>query len=125
MAGPMQQKSKMAEIANTERYNLAVGLYAGFVEGYNRVKPIPRTTAEVDFVAMAKAANAASADEAVDYFCRRFLSVDLQPDRRAAIVDFLRHELSSDRLDYNDKNLDAALRRTVHLILSAPEYQLG
>jgi len=125
MAGPRQQKSKIMEIANTERYNLAVGLYAGFVEGYNRVKPIPRTTAEIDFVAMAKSAKAVSVDEAVDSFCRRFLSVDLQSDRRIAIVDFLRNELGSDRLDYNDKNLEAALRRTVHLILSAPEYQLG
>jgi hypothetical protein len=125
MAAPGEQKSKMMEIANTERYNLAVGLYAGFVEGYNRVKPIPRTTAELNFVAMTKSANVGTVDDAVDYFCRRFLSVDLQPDRRAAIVDFLHNELASDRLDYNDKNLETTLRRTVHLILSAPEYQLG
>jgi hypothetical protein len=125
MAGPRQQNSKMAQLANTERYNLAVGVYTGFVEGYNRVKPIPRTPVEVDFVAMVKSANVASAEEVVDYFCRRFLSVDLQTDRRAAAIDFLRHELSSDRVDYKDKNLDAVLRRTVHLILSAPEYQLG
>ncbi|MBV9123023.1 MAG: hypothetical protein JO112_06685, partial [Planctomycetes bacterium] len=44
---------------------------------------------------------------------------------RAAILDFLQHELKSDQLDYQSKDLETALRRTVHLILSAPEYQLG
>jgi hypothetical protein len=118
-------KSKMSQIANTERYNLAVGVYTGFVEGYNRVRPIPRTTAEVDFVALAQAAKVSTVDEAVDHFNLRFLRVGLHPERRSAIVAFLRQELGSDNLDYSNKALPAALRRMVHLILSAPEYQLG
>ena len=120
-----ERNGRILQVGHLERYNLAVGVYAGFVETFNRVKAIPRTTAEVDFVAMAKSANAGSPQEAVDYFSRRFLSVELQPERRAAIVAFLHSEVNSDILDYNDKNLGTALRRTVHLILSAPEYQLG
>ncbi len=119
------EKSRMSKLANTERYNLAVGVYTGFVEGYNRVKAIPRTPAEVDLVAMARAAKVTTADEAVDCFCRRFFSVGLNPERRQAVVAFLKGELGSDYLDYDKKDLALALRRTVHLILSAPEYQLG
>ncbi len=121
----MGTKSKMAEMADSEWFNLAVGVYSGFVEGYNRVKPIPRTLAEIDFVAMARTAGLKSADDATDYFCRRFLSVELQAERRAAITTFLKAELKSDRLDYHDPRLSLTLRRVVHLILSAPEYQVG
>jgi hypothetical protein len=126
MAGPTTgEKSHMSKLANNERYNLAVGVYTGFCEGYNRVKAIPRTPADVDLVGMARAARATTADEAVDSLCRRFLSVELGPERRRAVVAFLRDELGTDRIDYDSKELPLALRRTVHLILSAPEYQLG
>ena len=117
-------KSKMQQVAAGETYNLAVGVYAGFVEALNRVKPMPRNPAELDFVAMARAAKVSTAEAAVDHFSRRLLSVDLSPGRRAAIVAFLEGELESDTLDFAAKDLDLALRRTVHLILSAPEYQL-
>ncbi len=124
--GPIKEvKSKMGKLADNEKYNLAVGVYTGFVEAYNRVKPVPRTAAAVDFVALAKEAKAATVAEAVDAFSRRFLRVDLQPERRAALVAFLKAELKSDALDYADPKLAEALRRTVHLILSAPEYQVG
>lgn len=118
-------KSKLGQVANDERFNLAVGVYTGFVEAYNRVKPIPRTAAEVDVVAMAREGKVGGVEEAVDYLGRRFLRTDLQPERRAAVVKFLKEELKSDRLDFGDKKLPDALRRAVHLILSAPEYQLG
>jgi hypothetical protein len=124
-AVPDGSKSKMSQYASAERYNLAVGLYRGFVTGYDRVKPIPRTVAEVDVVAMARGAKVTTASEAVDAFCRRLLSVELHPERRAAIVEFLKSEIGSDQIDYERKDLAPALRRVVHLILSAPEYQLN
>ena len=74
---------------------------------------------------MVRAAKVSNAENVVDYFAHRFLSVELHPDRRAAIVSFLKNELSSDALDDSNKNLADALRRTVHLILCAPEDQLG
>ena len=124
MASGKQGKSMMSEVANGEKYNLALGVYTGFVEAGNRVKPIVRTTAEIDFTAMIRDAKVSNAEDVVDYFAHRFMSVELHPDRRAAIVSFLKNELSSDSLDYANKNVADALRRTVHLILSAPEYQL-
>ena len=118
-------KSKMTAMSAAENYNLAVGVYNGFVEAYRRVKPIPRTTAEIDFAGMLKAAGVTTAEGAVDHFAKRFLNVPLQDQRRAAVVAFLKQEAGADRLDFAGKNLDKALRQTVHLILSAPEYQLG
>jgi hypothetical protein len=52
------------------------------------------------------------------------LSVELEPSRRAAIVSFLKEELGTDRLDFKNERMEEALRKSAHLILSAPEYQL-
>jgi hypothetical protein len=118
-------RSKMTELAHAETHNLAVGVYVGQVEARNRVRPVPRTAAELDLVGMLRRAKVDSVEGAVDHFGRRLLSVPLHPERRAAVVRFLRDELGGPRIDYRARGLDLALRRTVHLILSAPEYQLG
>lgn len=120
-----EMKSKMMEMAAGEEYNLAVGVYTGFVTAYDRVKPIARTKARPDLVAMVKTARADTPEAVVDYFCRRFLIVKLHEPRRAAVVAFLRKELAADKVDFTSPSLETALRRTVHLILSAPEFQLG
>jgi hypothetical protein len=118
-------RSKMTELAHAETHNLAVGVYEGQVEARNRVRPIPRTAAEIDLVGMLRRAKVDSVEGAVDHLGRRLLSVPLHPERRAAVVGFLREELGGGRIDFAARGLDLALRRIVHLILSAPEYQLG
>lgn len=123
-AGGKADMSRMMRIADSEDFNLAVEVYSGFIEAARRVKPIPRSPAAPDFAGMLKAADVTTAAGAVDHFTGRLLSVPLGADRRAAVVAFLKQELGSDALDAGDKNLDRALRRTVHLILSAPEYQV-
>ncbi len=123
---PKSALGKMVAGGGGERFNLAVAVWEAYVETYsNRVKPIPRTTAQLDFVPMVKAANVTTVEEAVDYFCRRFLRVDLQSERRVAVIEFLQQELDSETLEYDNEALEHALRRLVHLILSSPEYQLG
>ena len=121
----VETKSQMGKVAAGEQYNLAVGVYTGHVRANERVKAIPRTSAAMDFAAMAKAANVKTASEAVDYFMRRFLSVEIQADRCAAIVEFAVSEIGSDTIDYSDAKLEAAMRQIVYLVLSAPEYQLA
>lgn len=118
-------KSRMGAISNNERYNLAVGVYTGAWQANVRVGPISRALAQVDFVQMVRAAGVETVDEAVDYLCRRFLSVSLNAERKTAVLSFLREALKSDTVDYFRPDLEQALRRTVHLILSAPEYQLA
>jgi Protein of unknown function (DUF1800) len=117
-------KSRMSVISNNERYNLAVGVYTGAWQANARVMPFPRTPAQVDFTRMARDAGAETVEEAVNYFSGRFLSLPLPSDRYRAVTSFLKGELKSDQLNYSDAGLKQALRLTVHLILSAPEYQL-
>jgi hypothetical protein len=121
----MESKSKMSEVSQGEQYNLAVGVYTGAVQANDRIKPIPRTVAQVNFVEMAKQADLKTVDQTVNYFCNRFLSVPLSQKRYQAIADFLTAVNGSDSLNYNDEQLDQHLRRLIHLILSAPEYQLS
>ncbi len=118
-------KSRMSVVAAGEQYNLAVGVYMGAVHANQRVKPIPRTQAAVEFARMIHEAQAQTTDAAVDYFIRRFLRTPLNDERRAVVVAFLAAELKSERINYSAAELDQALRRTVHLILSSPEYQLA
>lgn len=118
-------KSRMTQMAHGERYNLAVGVYTGYVQAYDRVKPRPRRTANINFIAMADEGQVQTVEAAVDYFSRRFLTVPLAAERRTAIVEFLKGALGGDKTDFTNQATEEALRRAVHLILSAPEYQLG
>jgi hypothetical protein len=118
-------RSRMSVVANGEQYNLAVGVYVGAVQANERVKPIPRTAAQFDFTAMIRQAGAQTIEQAVDHFALRFLRAPLSNERRNAIISFLKGELKSDRINYSAAGLETALRRTAHLILSAPEYQLA
>jgi len=118
-------KSRMSVISHNERYNLAVGVYTGAWQANDRVKPFSRTLAEADFTQMARDGGARTAEEAVDYFLRRFLSVPLSSDRHSAVTSFLKDQLKSGELDYSNPGLKRALALTVHLIVSAPEYQLN
>ena len=120
-----EQKSQMMKVAQGEQYNLAVGVYTGAVEAAKRVKSIPRTQAEIDITAMLKDADVSTVDGAVDYFARRFLSVPLSAERRAAIESFASDALGGASIDFDAADVESALRRVVHLVLSAPEYQLA
>jgi hypothetical protein len=108
-----------------ENYNLAVGVYVGAVQANQRVKPIPRAVAAVDFTGMLRAAKATTVEAAIDYLLKRFLRAPLNEERRQAISAFLKGELKTDQINFAAAGLKSALRRTVHLILSAPEYQLS
>ncbi len=122
-------KSKLSEIANSEDFNLAIGVYRGFVEALNRIEPVERDDAVVDCVALIRdnfsEGEPLTVERAVDSLCRRFLSVQLQAERREAIVAYLRDSLGHDEVRWDDPKLPDALRRTVHLVLSPPEYQLN
>ena len=120
-----ESKSRMSSVSNAERYNLAVGVYTGHTQANDRVKAIPRTLAQLDVVSIARGAGIETVEQAVDYFSKRFLSVPLSSQRQAAVVTFLRDANGEETLDYASDELEQTLRRLVHLILSAPEYQLG
>src|SRR5580765_7186338 len=107
-----------------EDYNTRYASYRGYLMAFERTRPIPRRAADIDLTAMVTAANAKTADEAVDVCLRRFLSISPSEKERDVLVGFLRDRLGSSELRPGEK-LEPALRELLYLVLSTPEYQLG
>ena len=112
-----------------EEYNTRYGGYRGYAMAYERVKLIPRHVLDVDLRAMVLAAGATNVEGAVDHLLRRFLRVPVTEPGRRALVDYLAAELDSTGLDEEAEGAPAkverALRSTLYLVFSSPEYQLG
>ena len=112
-----------------EEYNTRYGGYRGYAMAYERVKLIPRHVLDVDLRTIVLAAAATDAEGAVDHLLRRFLRVPLTDAGRGALVDYLAAELDSAALDEDaegaPEKVEEALRSTLYLIFSSPEYQLG
>ena len=109
-----------------EDYNTRYGGYMGYVMAYERLHLIPRRTADLDLTRMLRDARAASVEEVVDHFGRRFLRVPLGPNSRAVLVAHLRDDLGADRIPtVSTPQVELALRSLLYLVLSAPEYQLA
>ena len=119
-----ETKSALGKASRAEQYNLAVGIYNGHVEANQRVKAIPRTVAAIDMTSMLRKAEVKTSAQAVSYLTKRFFSVDLSPARRAAIERFANNKLG-EQIDFDDEGTEQALREVLHLLLSAPEYQLA
>jgi len=90
-----------------------------------RVKPLPRHTAQLDLSAMVLEAGLRNADEVVDYFLERFMRAALGASEREMLVSFLVSELGTSDIREAETFLESPLRMLVHLIMSQPEYQLG
>ena len=111
-------------VERDEDYNTRYGGYKGNLLAFERVKLIPRRTADLSLTAMIEAAGAATVDQVVDHFVGRFLRVALADKDRAVLVDFLRSKLGSSGVRRSDA-LEPALRELLYFVISTPEYQLG
>ncbi|MGD8476655.1 MAG: DUF1800 domain-containing protein [Burkholderiales bacterium] len=108
-----------------EEFNTRLGSYRGWRMAIEKVKPIPRTTAQLDLTAMIDNAGCTTARQAVDYLTARFLSVPLGASTRDAITAYLEGQLGGSELGQAQTYMEEPLRSTLHLILSLPDYQLG
>ena len=108
-----------------EDFNTRLASYRGWQLALQKVKPIPRDTAQIDLTAMVLQSGATNAQAAVDYLVARFVSVPVDAATRARMADFLGKELGTSELAGTETFLEEPLRLTLHLILSLPEYQLG
>ena len=61
----------------------------------------------------------------MDYLLWRLLRVPAAPATKAALIAFLTKELGTDAIDRAKTYMEDALRLTVHLIMSTPEYQIA
>jgi hypothetical protein len=108
-----------------EEFNTRLASYRGWQMALEKVKPIPRATAQLNLSAMVLGAGCRNAREASDYLLERFLSVPVDETTHKQIATFLEGELGTADLSAAATYLEEPLRSTLHVILSLPEYQLG
>ena len=108
-----------------EDFNTRLASYHAWRKAIEKVKPIPRTTAQLDISSMVRAAGCKTAREAVDHLLLRFVSVPVNTATRDSMVAMLEADLGTGDLKQADTYMEDALRNALHVILSLPSYQLG
>lgn len=108
-----------------EDFNTRYGSFRGWQMAIERVKPIPRDTAQVNLSRMILDQHLANTTEVVDYMIHRFMRVPPGEDARAKMIAFLDKELGTSDIRTAQTFMEDPLRLVLHLIMSQPEYQLG
>jgi Protein of unknown function (DUF1800) len=107
-----------------ERFNTRVSSYLGWERAARKLIPTPRHAAQFDLTQAVLESGANTTAEAVDYLLWRMLRVPAAKATRDAFVAFLTKELGTDNIDRAKTYMEDALRMTVHLVMSTPEYQI-
>jgi Protein of unknown function (DUF1800) len=108
-----------------EDFNTRYGSFRGWQMAIERVKPIPRQTAQVNLSHLVVDAKLSNTTEVVDYLVRRFMRVPPADEKRRALVAFLNKEWSTADVGVAKTYMEDSLRLVLHLLLSEPEYQLS
>jgi hypothetical protein len=108
-----------------EDFNTRYGSYRGWQMAIERVKPIPRDTAQIDLARMVLEQRLANTTQVVDYMIHRFMRVPPGEEARQKMIAFLNKELGTADIAAAQTYLEDPLRLVLHLIMSQPEYQLG
>lgn len=121
--GTMAMSNAMAD--RDEDFNTRYGSYKGWQLAVQRVKATPRTFPAVDLSALIRNEGLQTPRAIVDAFLARFLSAPVDAAFRDKLTQQLIEELGTSDIGAAESYMEDALRRLLHLILSAPEYQLG
>ncbi len=108
-----------------EDFNTRYGSFRGSQLAIERVKPIPRDTAQINLTKMVLAQNPKDTSQVVDYLIHRFMPVAPDEATRRKLIAFLDKELGTADISVAKTYLEDPLRLVLHLIMSQPEYQLG
>ena len=125
-----QAQGAMAAEANKkadrdEDFNTRYASYRGWQMAIQRVKAIPRDTAQLDLSDMVRQKQLHTTSETVDYFLGRFMRVPPGPAARARLIAFLDQDLGTSDIKAADSYIEDSLRMLTHLIMCLPEYQLS
>jgi hypothetical protein len=115
----------MVALERDEQFNTRISGYIGWQQAARKLIPTPRHAARFDLTDMVVQSDAKTTAEAVDYLLWRMLRVPTAKATRDALVEFLTKELGTDTIGRAKTYMEDALRMTVHLIMSTPEYQLA
>jgi len=108
-----------------EEFNTHYASLKGWEEAVRKIKPILRAPAQFSLTDMVFADRAKTTADAIDLLLRRILAVPIDDEARATTIAFLDEQLGTSDLVRARSYLEEPLRLVVHLIMSAPEYQLA
>jgi hypothetical protein len=108
-----------------EEFNTRYASFRGWQMAIQRVKAIPRDTAQLDLSAMVRENRLRTTSQTVDYFLGRFLLVPPGDAPRTRLIAFLDQDLGTSDMAVADTYMEDSLRMLAHLIMSLPEYQLS
>jgi uncharacterized protein (DUF1800 family) len=112
-------------LSDQEEFNTHYASLKGWQEAVRKIKPTLRVPAQFSLTEIVFAEQAKTTAEAVDAISRRFLSVPIDNEARAATIAFLDEQLGTVDLARARSFAEEPLRLVAHLIMSAPEYQLA
>jgi hypothetical protein len=121
--GGLAESNMLAD--RDEDFNTRYGSFRGWQMALERVKPIPRPTAQVNLSQLITKAGSKNTTELADYFIRRFMRIPPAEEKRQALIAFLNKELSTPDVAVARTYMEDSLRLALHLLLSEPEYQLS
>ena len=108
-----------------EEFNTRYGSYRGSQMAIERVKAIPRDTAEMSVARMVLSQDPKNTTQVIDFLIHRFMRVAPSAATRQKLIAFLDKELGTSDISQAQTYLEDPLRMVLHLIMSQPEYQLG
>ena len=112
-------------LSDQEEFNTHYASLKGWEEAVRKIKPILRAPAQFSLTELVFAEQGKTTADAVDGLSRRFLSVPIDDEARAATIAFLDDQIGTNDLARARSYLEEPLRLVAHLIMSAPEYQLA
>jgi hypothetical protein len=122
-SGEMAESNMNAD--RDEDFNTRYGSFRGSQLAIERVKALPRDTAQVNLSQMVIDAKLQNTTQVVDYLIHRFMRVPPGTDARQKLVAFLNKDLGTTNIAVAQTYMEESLRLVLHLIMSQPEYQLG
>ena len=121
--GEVAESNKNAD--RDEEFNTRYGSFRGSQMAIERVKAIPRDTAQLNLSRMVLDAKLQNTTQVVDYLIHRFMRVPPGAEARQKLIAFLDKELGTTDISVARTYMEQSLRLALHLIMSQPEYQLG
>ena len=121
-SGDRAESNKNAD--RDEEFNTRYGSFRGSQMAIQRVKPIPRDTAQINLAKMVLDQHLANTTQVVDYLIHRFMTVPPGDDSRQKLIVFLNKDLGTTDIAVAQTYMEDSLRVVLHLIMSQPEYQL-
>ena len=121
--GDVAESNKSAD--RDEEFNTRYGSFRGSQLAIQRVKAIPRDTAQMQLQQMVIDAKLQNTTQVVDYLIRRFMRVPPGAEARQKLIIFLNKELGTTDIAVAQTYLEDPLRLVLHLIMSQPEFQLS